>query len=122
MSKIFMGADGAYANVAGVKFPDQTVQVTAATGGGNSVQAVVDFGTFEPTEDTTARVTVSASWVVANQFLLCSVVEGQDHTDDEVAAEQVTATVGNIQAGVGFDVVLSSLNGSSGMFLVNVRS
>lgn len=95
---------------------------TQVGGGGviNTATAIVNFGTLSPTEDTTARVTVSAPWVVANQFLVCTVVEGQNHTDDEIAAEQVTATVGNIQAGVGFDVVLSSLNGSSASFLVNI--
>src|SRR5208337_3558819 len=83
-------------------------------------QAIVDFGELEPTEDTTARVTVNASWVVATSELFCCVVEGQDHTDDEIAAERITATIGNIQPGTSFDVVLSSMNGSSGKFLVNV--
>lgn len=87
----------------------------------NTVTGIVDFGVPEPTEDTTARVTVSATWVTAGSVLQCSVVEGQDHTDDEVAAEQVTVTVGNIQPGVGFDIVMSAPNGASRKFLVNVR-
>lgn len=89
-------------------------------GSGNSVQAIVDFGTSGPIEETTARTTVSAPWVTASSSLIGMVIEGQNHTADEVASEQVTATVGNIQAGVGFDVVLSSLNGSSGKFLVAI--
>jgi len=86
----------------------------------NTVQAVVNFGMFEPTEDTTARVTVGAPWVTAISELLCSVVEGQNHTDDEIAAEQITCTIGNIQPGISFDVVLSAPNGASNNFLVNI--
>lgn len=88
---------------------------------GNQIQAIVDFGKLLPNEDTTGRATVVATWVTAQSFLMAMVVEGQDHTDDEIAAEQITATVGNIQPGVGFDVVVSAPNGASGKFLVNVR-
>jgi hypothetical protein len=87
-----------------------------------NTQAVVDFGIFEPTEDTTARVTIAAPWVTANDVLVCCVVEGQDHTDDEISAEQVTATIGNIVPGVSFDVVLSAMNGASEKFLVNIMA
>lgn len=90
-------------------------------GGINKAQGAVDFGQLTPTEDTTARLTVAAPWVTANSSLFCTVVEGQNHTDDEIAAEQIVATVGNIVPGISFDVVLSSPNGSSGKFLVNVE-
>jgi len=96
------------------------VPTLIGSGGVQQVQAIVDFGTLEPTEDTTARATVAATWVTAASQLLCCVVEGQNHTDDEIAAEQVTATIGNIQPGVSFDVVLSSMNGSGGTFLINI--
>ena len=95
-----------------------------AVGGGavgNTAAGIVDFGILNPTEDTTARVTISAPWVTAGSVLACSVVEGQDHTDDEIASEQIITIVGNIQSGISFDVVLSAPNGSSGKFLVNVR-
>lgn len=93
---------------------------TKIGGTGHSAQAVVDFGQLEPTEDTTARVTVSATWVTATSPLICTVIEGQDHSDDEIAAEQITATIGNIKPGISFDVVLASPHGSSGKFIVNV--
>ena len=88
--------------------------------GVTTLQAIVNFDMFEPTEDTTARVTVNAPWVTTNSELLCSVIEGQNHTDDEIAAEQITCTIGNIQSGISFDVVLSAPNGASGNFLVNI--
>lgn len=90
--------------------------------GVNTAQGIVDFGqSLTSSEDTVARVTVSASWATATSKLVCSVVEGQDHTDDEIAAEQVTATIGNIVPGTSFDVVLSGQHGSSGKFLVNIQ-
>jgi major tropism determinant Mtd-like protein len=89
------------------------------TGGANGLQAVVDFGILTP-EETTASVTVAATWVTATTKLVCSVVEGEDHTADEIAAEQVTATVGSVIPGTSIQIVLSSLNGSTGKFLVTV--
>lgn len=97
--------------------------VAQTSSGGSSLQTMqilVDFGIDTP-EETTATTTVPASWVTPSSFLMCSVVEGGDHTADEIAAEQVTATIGNIQSGTSFDIVLSSMNGSSGTFLVNVQ-
>ena len=81
---------------------------------------IVDFGNYSPNvEETTARSTVNATWVPNLPYLKCSVVEGQDHTVDEVAAEQVFATIGNIIVGTSFDVVCSAPNGASGKFYVN---
>ena len=87
----------------------------------NSVQGLVDFGDpIGSSEDTTASVTVSASWVASDSVLLTTVVEGADHTADEIAAEHVISTVGNIQTGIGFDIIMYSPEGSTGKFLVNV--
>lgn len=88
-------------------------------GSGNVVQTVVDFGKLTP-EETQITQTVSATWVTASSKLFSAVVEGQEHTDDEIAAEQVTATTGNVVPGAGFDVVVSSMQGSTGKFLVNI--
>lgn len=91
-------------------------------GGGGSastVQAIVDFGSTLP-EDTTASATVSASWVTSNSKLIAQAVAGQDHTADEIAAENLTLSTGNIIAGVSFNVSMYAPNGASGKFLVNI--
>jgi len=99
----------------------QIILPTQASSGLNSVQAIVDFGSLLPLEETIARVTVSAPWVTSNSVLQACIIEGQDHTDDEIACEQVTVTTGNIQPGVGFDVVMSAPNGATGKFLVSIK-
>ena len=95
---------------------------TTVSGGGgssNKVQAIVDFGNSTP-QDTTTQNVIPAPWVTATSVLTCSVAEGQDHTADEIAVEQVTASVGSVQPGIGFTVSMSAPNGASGKFLVNV--
>jgi len=93
------------------------------TGGGggsaNTAQAIVDFGTGTP-QDTTANAIAAAAWVTGTSVLVCSVMEGQDHTADEISAEEVTATIGTVVPGVGFTVSMSAPNGASGKFLVNI--
>jgi hypothetical protein len=89
------------------------------SGGSNTAQAIVDFGNFTP-EETVMRTTVAVPWVTPTTKFVCTVVAGQDHTADEIAAEQVTTTAGNIVAGVSFDVVVTSLVGSTGKFTVDV--
>lgn len=97
------------------------VQVNSG-GSGNSTTAIVDLGTGFINEETTGKVTVTGqSWVTISSVIVAMVTEGQDHTADEIAAEDVQATLGNLVAGVGFDVVLSAPNGASGKFLVNIR-
>ncbi len=87
--------------------------------GANTVSSVVDFGSLTP-EETLIPITVSVPWVTENTTFVCSVVEGQDHTADEVVAEAVIATVGTVIPGVSFDLSVTSINGSTGKFLVNV--
>lgn len=104
-----------------------TFQVYVGTSGGNKVisgiqefQFVVDFGQL-PKEDTVIQSTITGqSWVTSGTILAGNAVAGQDHTEDEVACEAPVVTFGNIVSGIGFDVVVSSPNGSSGKFLVNV--
>lgn len=101
---------------------DSGTQLSSLSGGGgatNKVQAIVDFGNTQ-VQETTAQAVATAAWVTAASVLMCSVVEGQDHTADEISAEQVTASVGSIQPGVGFTVSMSAPNGASGKFLVNI--
>ena len=95
------------------------ILVGPSAGGGNKIQAIVDFGALA-LEETLITTSVSATWVTVGSVLTAQVVEGQDHTDDEIAEEYIVATIGNLQASVGFDVVLSAPNGASGKFLVNV--
>lgn len=93
-------------------------------GGGNAVQATVDFGTVTGSvdkEETTATATVPAAWVTALSVLVCTVTEGPDHSADEVAAEGIEATAGNIVPGVSFDVTVWAPNGTQGRHVVNVR-
>jgi len=87
--------------------------------GANIVSAVVDFGTLTP-EETLIPITVAVPWVTATTTFVSSVVEGQDHTADEVVAEAVISTIGNVIPGVSFDLSVTSINGSTGKFLVNV--
>ena len=79
---------------------------------------LVDFGDFPVNEDTTASATVNVAYL-PNAYLIAVPVEGADHTADEIAAENVTATIGNVVYGVSFDIVLSAPNGASGKFYVN---
>src|SRR5271170_7298102 len=88
----------------------------------HQVQATVTFATVTniAAEDTINKVTVSAPWITAGSILTCIVTEGPDHNADEVAAEGIEATVGNIVPGVSFDVTVWAPNGTQGRQVVNI--
>lgn len=96
------------------------VQIGAGSGSLNVTQAVVDFGT-PVIEETSVYATISVPWVTASSKLLVTIVEGQDHTADEIAAEQVIASVGSIVPGVNVELVLVAPNGATGKYLVNIE-
>lgn len=89
---------------------------------GNSAQAIIDFGTFTGSvEETSASTVLSTPWVTAESKLFLSIVEGQDHTVDEIIAEQVLASVGNIVSGVSVEIIIYAPSGSTGKYLVNIE-
>lgn len=104
-----------------------TSEGNQAVGGGGStqqtVQATVTFPTVTSSiaEDTIAKTTVSATWVTSASILTCVVTDGPDHNSDEVAAEGVSATVGNIVPGVSFDVTVWAPNGTQGRHVINIQ-
>ena len=93
------------------------IQIDASGGGaGNSVAGIVSFGS--PGESDTATVTVAAVWVAAGTEIVCSVVKGStgDHDDEDAAIEELVAYPMNINAGVGFDIMVMAPNGAWGRY------
>ena len=91
------------------------------SGGINSVQATVDFGSGNP-EQTEAIVTVAAPWVTPTTKIFCTVDATQstaDHDPDDVVAERMIAHAQNIVDGVGFDIKVSASFGTFGQYKVN---
>jgi hypothetical protein len=92
-----------------------------AGGGGNAVQATVDFGYASGGEDSLATVTVTASWVSATSKIVCSPAASgtADHDPQDAAAEMLSAYATNLVAGVGFDIVAAAPGGTWGRYLIN---
>lgn len=83
-----------------------------ALGGGNAVEVTVDFGTF----DTTATTVVTGqTWVTATSKLVASVFGTED-----ALLDQVSVSVSDRVAGVGFTVTAHAPEGSSGTHTVHV--
>jgi hypothetical protein len=92
-------------------------------GGGNSVQATVDFGYPDGGEQTLTRATVAAPWVTAASVLVATAaaVATADHDPEDAAVEGILAYPTDIVDGVGFDLIAHAPNHSWGRYLVNVR-
>lgn len=80
----------------------------------------IDFGTHADFEDTTASVTVNASWVNANSIIVCQVgtIGTADHGMDDAVAENIQARVNNIISGVSFDIQAFAPDGTWGRYNV----
>lgn len=98
-----------------------TPVLSASTGGGNSVSATVDFGSASGQQSDIATVTVAATWVLAGTKLVCTpfAVATSNHDPEDYALEQITAYATNIVAGVGFDIIATSKNGTFGQYVVH---
>lgn len=95
----------------------QNAPIPAPTAGAQTVSAVIDFG--GPSEDSTAQVTVTATWVTASSIIVVSIAGGTtDHPDsDEPAVEGITVAVDNIVAG-SFQVSAYAPYGTFGQYNV----
>lgn len=93
--------------------------VAGASGAaGNSVSAVVDFGT---TPSDLVVASVSASWVSASSALQCDIAAGTGHDPEDVLLEQLRAIAVSIVAGVGFDVFVHAPYSTHGQYTVIIR-
>lgn len=83
-------------------------------------QATVDFGAATQ-ETEMATVSVAATWVTANSYIVCApaAVATADHDVDDYSVEGITASVTNISAGVGFDIVARAAERTFGTYLIN---
>lgn len=83
-------------------------------------QASVDFGAATQ-ETETATVSVAATWVTANSYIVCApaAVATAEHDVDDYSVEGITASVTNISAGVGFDIVARAAERTFGTYLIN---
>lgn len=111
--------------------PGNTLVITATGGGGGgsvaSGSATVDFGFASGLEGDIASVSVSLPSVVATSEIGVSpryLSSLTDHDPEDYAIEGITAIVGTVTAGVGFDIIASAPRGTWGQYnvdyLVNV--
>ncbi len=122
-------------NLSGTNTGDQTITLTGdVTGSGTGTfattlssaltprkaQATVDFGASTQ-ETETATVSVAAAWVTASSYIVCApaAVATAEHDADDYSVEGITASVTNISAGVGFDIVARAAERTFGTYLIN---
>ena len=86
-------------------------------GGGNGVVAVVDFGA--DSDFATATVT-GQTWVTAGSKIAATLgAATSDHDLEDGVLEDISVAVGNLVAGVGFDIFAHAPSGSWGQYSVN---
>ena len=96
-----------------------TRQVPAGSGGINLLQVTIDFGS---TRSDMAHVTVSGiSWVTTNSIIVATpVAKSGYNTIEEVLLEELHVTIGNLVAGVGFDIYVYAPRSTSGQYNINI--
>jgi hypothetical protein len=94
---------------------------TGGTGGGNFVQATIDFGYSSGGQGDTAQVTVPATWVTSTSIILVGLaaLSTPDHDPDDAVLEQIVVGATNLVPGVSFDIFAYAPNGTWGRYLVN---
>lgn len=83
--------------------------------------ATVDFGFPSGGEGDSATVTVTGqTWVTAGSIISASAaaIATPDHDGDDAMVEGLTCYVGNIVAGVGFDIFCNAALGSWGRYAI----
>jgi hypothetical protein len=112
-----------YSSSGGFKFPDGTVQTTAATGGGGggsttyTASASVDFGA----NDDLVQVTVSAAWITSTTKLFLTLESDPlDHDTEDVLLEELKVTYGNVVVGTSFDIFVHAPNETWGRYVVDI--
>lgn len=86
--------------------------------GGYSTRVSVNFGT----RGDIARVTVTGlAWLSTDYRFSCQTVPNATHGAEDILIEQIVATVDNVVAGTGFDVVAHAPNGTGGTYDVDVQ-
>jgi hypothetical protein len=112
----FVGA-GVVATVSG-----RTGIITIAGGGGGGgtfLQGTVDFGTASPTPSA-VTATIADAGVGAASIIIASVVPGTGRDMDEMELGPVVVSIGNIVAGVSFDVIaVADDETAHGQYIVN---
>ena len=102
------------------------VPPTSSGGSGTTVytaQGTVDFGFASGEEGGDATVTISATWVMATSYIVCSpyAVATADHDADDYMVEGITAYAANLSSGVGFDIVAFAPNNTWGRYTINAQ-
>lgn len=85
------------------------------------ITALVNFYNPNASEDTTANVTVSGlSWINEESIIILTFAGvTADHQDpDDAQVEGLTACVGNLAPGVGFDILAVAPNGTWGHYQI----
>jgi hypothetical protein len=95
------------ADDAGNEEVDVTIAASGGGGGGTSGTANLDFGGSPTAETDVTSVTVADAGVgVASEIIVSlQYAATADHTADEVLITPINLCVGNISAGVGFDIL-----------------
>ena len=83
-----------------------------------TASGTVDFGTTEGNGD--ASVFVAATWVTASSIIVISPgAATADHDAEDVLLEQITASVTELTAGVGFTITAHAPYGTWGQYTFN---
>jgi len=101
----------------GIRFSDNSVQTTAATGGsGNSVTVDVDFGgTFT---DKAQVVVTGQSWVTTSSEIVCHVLCPTTSDPDEMYLLNIKPVISSLVDSTGFTLTLYSEQEAKGIYKV----
>jgi lysophospholipase L1-like esterase len=88
--------------------------------GGNKLHVILDFGNLSgQEEDTTAQTTVADPYIQSSSVVQVSLAGSTaDHDPEDGVIEGITLGVGNIVAGVSYDIFASAPDGTWGKYLV----
>ncbi len=101
----------------GIRFSDNSVQTTAATGGsGNSVTVDVDFGASFT--DKAQVVVTGQTWVTTTSEIICQVLCPSDSDPDELYMLNIRPVVSSLVNGTGFTLTLYSEQEAKGIYKV----
>lgn len=97
---------------------DPYIIASTVTGGGNAVQATVDFGT----DSSLVTQTVAAPWVTpTTRLVVTPAAEATtEHDPEDYALEGIQAYATNIVDGVGFDIIARAPNSTFGTYKINI--
>lgn len=93
--------------------------ILSASGGSgqfDSAFPTVDFGAFGSKPKYLVTVAVSATWVTSSSVIVAGFA---GNTAEDAIVQEMTASIGTITDGVGFDLLVHSPRGSVGLYTVH---